>query len=77
MTRNRLVHVSLFPGWIVSVTQRSALGYQCWVVTPELVVLSDGELYSSDLKALAAGRMLVELSMEAGFDAGQNHPFDP
>ncbi|MBD0269200.1 MAG: hypothetical protein ICV77_13015, partial [Cyanobacteria bacterium Co-bin8] len=39
--------------------------YRCWVITPELVVLNDGEDYETSQMALAAGRALVELSLES------------
>lgn len=67
MDKGRLIEIVAFPGWIVAVS-RSWHGYRCWVITPELVVLNDGELYESARLALGAGRALVELSFESGFD---------
>lgn len=72
MDSGRLIHVLAFPGWVVGVTYRRSLGFQSWVITPERVVLSDGEVYSSDKAALAAGRTLVELSLESGTDTGRS-----
>lgn len=67
MDEGRLVEIVAFPGWIVGVSVMREV-YRCWVITPELVVLNDGELYESDQAALAAGRLLVELSLESGSD---------
>lgn len=67
MDEDGLVEIVAFPGWLVGVSTIHGL-YQCWVVTPELVVLNDGEIYESSQAALAAGRLLVELSLESGTD---------
>lgn len=67
MSEGRLVEIVAFPGWIVGVSAQWGV-YRCWVITPELVVLNDGELYENGHLALAAGRALVELSLESGFD---------
>lgn len=67
MDEGRLIEIVAFPDWIVGVSVMRGL-YRCWVITPELVVLNDGELYQSGQAALAAGRLLVELSLESGGD---------
>ncbi|HEY9735960.1 MAG TPA: hypothetical protein V6D06_06745 [Trichocoleus sp.] len=67
MNEGRLIEIVAFPGWIVGVSHNWGL-YRCWVITPELVVLNDGELYETGQAALAAGRTLVELSLESEFD---------
>ncbi|MBW4481469.1 MAG: hypothetical protein KME14_02890 [Tildeniella torsiva UHER 1998/13D] len=48
--------------WIVAVTYRPAKGFCCWVITPELSTLTDGETYTTSGAALAAGRSLVQYS---------------
>lgn len=54
-----------FPGgWLVGVSYGLEWGYQCWVITPEGQVHTDGEFYESNLGALWAGRFLVEHSLE-------------
>lgn len=54
-----------FPGgWLVGVSYALEWGYQCWVITPESQVHTDGEFYESSLDALGAGRFLVEHSLE-------------
>ena len=50
--------------WLVGVSYVLDRGYQCWVITPERQVHTDGEYYESHLMALAAGRYLVEHSLE-------------
>lgn len=50
--------------WLVGVSYTLDGGYQCWVITPERQVHTDGEYYESQLMALAAGRFLVEHSLE-------------
>lgn len=65
-----LVHVSVFPGWIAGVTYHWGEGYRCWVINPELVVLNDGEIYSSDQDAIAAGRLFIHYSIGAEPDRG-------
>jgi hypothetical protein len=66
MNEGRLIEIVAFPGWIVGVSRSWGL-YRCWVITPELVVLNDGEVYETGQMALAAGRALVELSLESEF----------
>lgn len=63
MPYGRIIHISVFPGWIICVTYRQSLGYQCWVVTPDHVVLSDGEQYTTSSKALATGRWFIQQSL--------------
>ncbi|ABW29996.1 hypothetical protein [Acaryochloris marina] len=54
-----------FPGgWLIGVSYALEWGYQCWVITPEHQVHTDGEFYESNLGALSAGRFLVEHSLE-------------
>lgn len=54
-----------FPdGWLVGVSFSLEWGYQCWVITPERQVYTDGEFYESSFVALSAGRFLVEHSLE-------------
>lgn len=65
MTPENLVHVAVFPGWISAVTHQRGQGYLCWVVNPELVVLNDGELYSTSQDAIAAGRAFIHYSIGA------------
>lgn len=48
--------------WLVAVTYRRSTGFRCWVITPELSILNDGETYASSSAALAAGRSLVQYS---------------
>jgi hypothetical protein len=45
-------------GWMMAVTHR-ARGYRCWVITPELTTLTDGETYTTSQDALDAARSLV------------------
>ena len=61
----QLTDVVAFPGWVLGVSLGFA-GYRCWIMTPELVVLNDGEVYPTSQDAMDAGRALVELSLEAG-----------
>ncbi|WP_261891864.1 hypothetical protein [Acaryochloris marina] len=54
-----------FPdGWLVGVSFSLEWGYQCWVITPERQVYTDGEFYESSFVALSVGRFLVEHSLE-------------
>lgn len=48
--------------WLVAVTHRHSTGFCCWVITPELSILNDGETYATSSAALAAGRSLVQCS---------------
>ncbi|MGB3201654.1 MAG: hypothetical protein WBA99_12170 [Nodosilinea sp.] len=70
MDTGRLIHVSVFPGWVAGVTYHQGLGYRCWVINPEMTVLNDGEMYSSSEEAIAAGRLFIQHSTEAGPDRG-------
>jgi hypothetical protein len=63
MDEGKLILVSVFPGWIVGVSRTHSLDYQCWVMTPELMVLNDGESYGTSTEAMDAGRSLVEHSL--------------
>jgi len=62
MSEGSIVQVSAYPGWIVGVIHTTTIGYQCWVINPDLDVLSDGEIYRSSSAAMAAGRTFVERS---------------
>ena len=33
-------------GWLIGVSHNKARGYQCWIVNPDLDVLSDGHLFT-------------------------------
>ncbi|MBE9159870.1 hypothetical protein IQ265_23990 [Nodosilinea sp. LEGE 06152] len=61
MTEDSLVQLIAVSDWIVAVTRR-ATEYFCWVITPELSTLTDGETYPTLEAALAAGRGLVQCS---------------
>ncbi len=58
MTKQSLTTLIASSGWMMAVTHR-AKGYCCWVITPELTPLTDGETYGSSQDALEAGRSLV------------------
>ncbi len=45
-------------GWMMAVTHWAS-GYRCWVITPELDTLTDGETYQTSQDALEAARSLV------------------
>ena len=65
MAIDTLTELIGFPGgWLVGVSYALEWGYQCWVITPEWQVHTDGEFYESSLVALGAGRFLVEHSLE-------------
>ena len=70
MDEDQLIQICAFPGWIVRVSYTQPLGYHCWVVTPELIVLNDGESYSTSAEAMDAGRCLVHHSLEVGTEEG-------
>ncbi|MFE4107884.1 hypothetical protein [Almyronema epifaneia] len=57
-----LVQISAFTDWIIGVSHVQNLGYQCWVINPELDLLSDGAVYHTSLAAMTAGRTFVERS---------------
>jgi hypothetical protein len=63
-----LIQVVAYPGWIVGVTRGRRRGYRCWVITPELLVLTDGESHRTSLAALKAGRWIVEFSLAQDID---------
>lgn len=62
MAKQTVIEFVAFPEWIVAVTHRRATGFICWVITPELAALTDGETYSTSQEALEAGRSLVDCS---------------
>ncbi|NJM64467.1 MAG: hypothetical protein HC851_01750 [Acaryochloris sp. RU_4_1] len=64
MSTAHLVEMIAFPGWIIGVCRLPEGDYSCWVMTPELTLISDGETYTSGDEALSAGRFLVEYSIE-------------
>jgi hypothetical protein len=70
MASGRLIHVSVFPGWIAGVTFHRGVGYRCWVINPDLAVLNDGEIYSSSQEAITAGRLFIHHSIGAEPDRG-------
>lgn len=58
-----IVQLSAFPGWLAGVSSTRGGDYCCWVVTPELLVLDDGEVYHDSEAAMASARGLVEASL--------------
>lgn len=75
MTQPSLTMLIAFPDWMVAVSHR-ARGYRCWVITPELSALTDGETYPSSQAALAAGRSLVQLSTGPQVDFSRCRLYD-
>jgi hypothetical protein len=61
MAQQRLNTMIASSGWMMAVTRRGS-GYCCWVITPELAALTDGETYSTSQDALDAARSLVYCS---------------
>lgn len=69
---SNLVEVSVFIDdtssdrclWFVWVQRCDDEDYRCWVRTPEGMVLTGDEQYSSEVLAMADGRLFVELSLE-------------
>jgi hypothetical protein len=59
-----IVKLSAFPGWLAGVSSTHSGDYHCWVVTPELLVLDDGEIYHDSESAMASARYFVEQSLE-------------
>ena len=72
MKQGTLVQVSAFPGWIVLISYTPSVGYRCWVMTPELMILNDGERYRTSTAAMAAGRCLVQYSLGSGMGDGSS-----
>ncbi|WOD39010.1 hypothetical protein [Nodosilinea sp. E11] len=68
MAIDRVNTLIAFPEWLVAVTRRRSVGYFCWVITPELAALTDGEAYPTRQAALAAGRSLVHYSIGPQID---------
>ncbi|KAI9129241.1 hypothetical protein [Acaryochloris sp. CCMEE 5410] len=65
MATDTLAELLGFSGsWLVAVSLDLEWGYQCWVITPERQVHTDGEFYVNSRVALEAGRFLVENSLE-------------
>ena len=62
MAKQTVTELIAFPDWIVAVTHRRTTGFCCWVITPELAALTDGETYPTSQDALEAGRCLVSCS---------------
>ena len=62
MSEWSIVQISAYPGWIVGVSHSKTQGYQCWVINPNLDVLSNKEIYYTSSAAMAAGRNFVERS---------------
>ncbi len=58
MAQQSLTTLIASSGWMIAVTHR-ATGYHCWVITPELAPLTDGETYTTSQDALDAARSLV------------------
>ena len=71
MAQPKLTTLIAFPSWIVGVTRNRSVGYLCWVITPELEVLNDGEVYRTRKAALASARNLVHCSMGPPIDFSQ------
>ena len=71
MLTEQLIYCVAYPGWIVGVSRHGPQWFHCWIINPELAVLTDGECHPSGDDALDAGRFLVEHSLE--IDVSQDH----
>ncbi len=71
-----LVQLIAVSGWIVAVTHRRATGFFCWVITPELATLTDGETYPTSQDAFEAGRSLVYCSTGPPIDFSRCRLYD-
>jgi hypothetical protein len=60
MEENSVVQISAMTGWLIGVSHNKTRGYQCWIVNPDLDVLSDGTFYTTSSAAMSAGRAFVE-----------------
>ncbi|MGF1567425.1 MAG: hypothetical protein ACFCVD_05050 [Nodosilinea sp.] len=60
MDTDSVVQLSAITGWIVGVSHSPTRGYRCWLVSPDLEVLSDGAFYTTSSAAMSAGRSFVE-----------------
>ncbi|PSN14838.1 hypothetical protein C7293_09890 [filamentous cyanobacterium CCT1] len=76
MASDTLSTLIAFPEWIVAVTQGQSARFFCWVITPELSALTDGETYSTSQAALAAGRSLVQCSAGPQIDFSRCRLYD-
>ena len=76
MANDQLDILIAFPEWMVAVTHRLSAGYVCWVIGPELLTLTDGEVYSTSQAALAAGRSLVQCSTGPPIDFSRCRLYD-
>jgi hypothetical protein len=75
MTNETLTTLIAASGWMMAVTHR-ARGYHCWVITPELATLTDGETYPTSEDALEAGRSLVYCSTGPQVDFSRCRLYD-
>ena len=76
MLEDSLVQLIAVSGWIVAVTRRRATEYFCWVLTPELATLTDGETYPTSQDALEAARSLVYCSTGPQVDFSRCRLYD-
>lgn len=58
-----LVDILTYPGWAIAIG-RTALGYRCWVFTPDFTVLDDGEYHRTKEAAANIARCLISESRE-------------
>jgi hypothetical protein len=59
MDDGSFVQVSAMTGWVIGVSHVADHGYRCWLINPDLDVLSDGTVYSTSSAAMSAGRAFV------------------
>lgn len=76
MAKQTVTELIAFPDWIVAVTHRPSTGFCCWVITPELAALTDGETYATSQDALEAGRSLVYCSTGPQIDFSRCRLYD-
>lgn len=58
-----LIDILTYPGWVIAIG-RTALGYRCWVFTPDFTVLDDGEVYTTSEAAAKNARCLISDSRD-------------
>ncbi|WP_155523957.1 hypothetical protein [Nodosilinea nodulosa] len=75
MAQQHLTTLIASSGWMMAVTRRAS-DYYCWVITPELATLSDGETYTTSQDALDAARSLVYCTIGPQVDFSRCRLYD-
>ncbi|NJL44974.1 MAG: hypothetical protein HC922_02950 [Leptolyngbyaceae cyanobacterium SM2_3_12] len=67
MAYSHLVQFTGFSDWFLGITHERSTGFQCWLINPKGMVLSDHQFHSTEKEAKEAGRAFIQAAQRQGY----------